>query len=85
MSQRNNQVNLIVKEVSNQADQLTISLALDAKEIAAITTGPGSDWQWTVLEPTEKPGIYKLITTERLGMHKVYRIDIAEGISQEMK
>lgn len=34
MSQRNNQVNLIVKEVSNQADQLTISLALDAKEIA---------------------------------------------------
>lgn len=33
MSQRNNQVNLIVKEVSNQADQLTISLALDAKRL----------------------------------------------------
>jgi hypothetical protein len=84
MSQRNSQVNLIVKEVSDQAVKKTIPLDLDAKEIVAITTGPGSDWQWTVLEPTEKPEIYKLTTTERLGMHKVYRINITEGISQEM-
>ena len=85
MSQRNNQVNLIVKEVSDQAVKRTIPLELDAKEIVAITTGPGSDWQWTVLEPTETPEIYKLTITEKLGIHKVYRINISEGISQEMK
>ncbi|MBB6022782.1 hypothetical protein HNR77_003881 [Paenibacillus sp. JGP012] len=79
MSQRNNQVNLIVKKVSDPAVKKTIPLDLDAKEIAALTTGPGSDWQWTVLEPTEKPEIYKLTTTEKLGIHKVYMIDIAEG------
>ncbi|MDT0123737.1 hypothetical protein Q9R46_13845 [Paenibacillus sp. RRE4] len=85
MSQRNNQVNLIVKEVSNQAVKKTIPLDLDAKEIAAITTSPGSDWQWTVLEPTEEPEIYKLTTTEKLGIHKIYRIDVVEGLSEEMK
>ncbi|MBY0204562.1 hypothetical protein [Paenibacillus cucumis (ex Kampfer et al. 2016)] len=85
MSQRNNQVNLIVKEVSNQAVKKTIPLDLDGKEIAAITTHPGSDWQWTVLEPTEEPEIYKLTTTEKLGIHKIYRIDVVEGLSEEMK
>lgn len=85
MSQRNNQVNLIVKEVSNQAVKKTIPLDLDAKEIVTITTGPGSDWKWTVLEPTEKPEIYKLTITEKLGIHKVFRINIVEGLSLEMK
>ncbi|MGQ8874548.1 hypothetical protein [Paenibacillus sp. TSA_86.1] len=84
-SQRDNQVNLIVKKISNQAIKKTISIDLDAQEIAAITTGPGSDWQWTVLEPTKTPEIYKLTITEKLGIHKVYRIDVAEGISQELK
>ncbi|WP_427050283.1 hypothetical protein [Paenibacillus sp. TC-CSREp1] len=75
----------IVKEVSDQADKKTIPLDLDAKEIVTITTGPRSDWKWTVLEPTEKPEIYKLTITEKLGIHKVYRINIAEGLSLEMK
>ncbi|WP_458123226.1 hypothetical protein [Paenibacillus sp. Z3-2] len=85
MSQRNNQVNLIVKDVSGKAEKKAIPLDLDTEEIIALTTGPGSNWQWAVLEPTEKPELYKLTTTEKLGMHKVYMIDIVEGSSQEIK
>ncbi|WP_440110719.1 hypothetical protein [Paenibacillus sp. QZ-Y1] len=85
MSQRNNQVNLIVREVSGKAEKKAIPLDLDTEEIIALTTGPGSNWQWAVLEPTEKPELYKLTTTEKLGMHKVYMIDIVEGSSQEIK
>lgn len=85
MSHRNNQVNLIVNEVSGQAQKRTIPLELNAKEIVALTTGPGSDWHWAVLEPTETPEIYKLTTTEKLGMHKVYMIDVVKGQSQEIK
>ncbi|KAA8782375.1 hypothetical protein EC604_00750 [Paenibacillus amylolyticus] len=85
MSHRNNQVNLIIKEVSGQTQKRTIPLDLDAKEIVALTTGPGSDWQWAVLQPTETPEKYKLTTTEKLGMHKVYMIDVVKGQSQEIK
>ncbi|ETT44827.1 hypothetical protein [Paenibacillus sp. FSL H7-689] len=53
MSQRNNQVNLIVKDVSGEAEKKVIPLDLDTEEIIALTTGPGSNWQWALLEPTK--------------------------------
>jgi len=85
ISQRNNQVNLIVKDVSGKAEKKAIPLDLDNEEIIALTTGPGFNWQWAVLEPTEKPELYTLTTTEKLGVHKVYMIDIVKGSSQEIK
>ncbi|KGP81727.1 MULTISPECIES: hypothetical protein [unclassified Paenibacillus] len=85
MSQNNNQVNLIVREVSGNAGKKAIPLDLDTDEIKSLITGPGSNWQWAILEPTTPPKLYKLTTTENLGIHKVYIIDIVEGSSQEIR
>jgi hypothetical protein len=85
MSQNNNQVNLIVREVSGNAGKKAIPLDLDTDEIKSLITGLGSNWQWAILELTKPPKLYKLTTTENLGIHKVYIIDIVEGSSQEIR
>ncbi|MCG7383135.1 hypothetical protein [Paenibacillus sp. ACRRY] len=85
-SKNSNQMNLIVREVSGSATGVkAIQLDLDTNEIKSTISGPGSNWQWAILEPTTIPALYKLSTTESLGVKKVYMIDIGEGSWEEIK
>lgn len=84
MYQRNRSERLIVTNMLT-GEAKTIQIDLDTRNANGVSRGRG-DWGWAIMEPTDSPNQYKLVTTEYLKMpEKVFLIDVEKHVSEKLE